>query len=93
MNDWYPVTQYGADRRAGEANDERLHEKARRRGGDRSGGSGRSGSPAATPKGGSAKLGVCMTCHEKVDWVDDKRAGTWIPYDHKTTTRHRCATK
>ena len=75
MNDWYPVTQYGADRRAGEANDERLHEKARRRG------------------GGSAKLGVCMTCHEKVDWVDDKRAGTWIPYDHKTTTRHRCATK
>ena len=67
----------------------------RKHGASRPSSSGRSGSPAATPKGGPAKPGVsiCMTCHEEVDWVDDKRAGTWIPYDHKTTTRHRCATK
>lgn len=27
MTDWYPITQYGADRRAAEANDEYLHQR------------------------------------------------------------------
>ena len=31
-----------------------------------------------------------MTCHEKVDWVDDRKKGTWVPFNHGTTTEHRC---
>ena len=63
----------------------------RKHGASRPSSSGRSGSPAATPKGGPAKLGVCMTCHEEYDV--EFVAGIPKFYDHGTRTPHRCKEK
>lgn len=35
-------------------------------------------------------VSICMTCGGKVDWFDDKKKGTWVPYDHGTKTIHIC---
>ena len=76
MDDWYPVTQYGADRRAAEVNDDLLHEASMKRTYPKS-------KPA--PKTG---VPVCMTCGHKydVEFVDGKPKF----YDHGTATVHRC---
>lgn len=51
MTEWYPVTQYGADRREAETNDDRLHEESMKR----------------KPKQSDRVVPVCMTCGEKYD--------------------------
>ena len=37
-----------------------------------------------------SKVSICLTCHGKVDWIDDRERGTWVPLDHGTRNPHRC---
>ena len=47
-------------------------------------------SPVSKRARGDAGVSICLTCHGKVDWIDDKKRGTWVPMEHGTKVPHRC---